>query len=171
MFIASLARVDFARDFDGERIDQHKQHAVPLVRVIPPLMHRAALDTHVPPLQRDAFARVHHHLHLAFDDDPVVQALGAVHRGVRARRAVHHAQHRAIGEGKRQDRLLLGQDVVVLDVDGERARRPHRVVPGHVVVDLRPRALVHSMDDPLAVRVVAGDDPLRLAVCIGVCHF
>jgi hypothetical protein len=125
----------------------------------------AALDDHVAGADGNAIAAIELEIDLALQADPVVEALGAVHRRPRAGCEHPDAQHRSASraEDRRQASLALaGQRLL-----GERYRHlmgsPHlkerRVgasgVLGEAGAD-QPRVL---HDHRTTVGVVAGDDP------------
>ena len=170
MLIPRLARKHLLPTLYRQGINQHKQHAIPLRAIIPPLMQRPPLNTNIALFHRHSLPRVHDQLHLALDHHAIVQTLRAMHRRRRARPPVHHAQHRAVGqrEGHRRDRLLGGG--IARDVDGESAARPHYVVAAGVAGDLGPVALVGYLDDALTSGVVSGDVAPWLAFGAWVGH-
>jgi hypothetical protein len=170
MFITRLATVNLARNLERQGIDQNKQHPIPRLPAIPPLMHCAALDTHIALLQRDRLAGVQEHVHLALNHNAVIQALRAVHGRRGSGRPVDHPQHGSVREGEREDGVFCFQGGGVLEVDGEGGGCPQDVVAHDVVVDFLPVAFVDELHDAFPLGVVARDEAFWFSVRVCVCH-
>lgn len=156
----------------NQRLDllEHKHHPRPLVTGIDPLVNRPALDRDVSALHVAVLARVQQQLHLAIEDDGVVDAHGPVHDRL-ARREVDEPEDAASLDG---EPWSLGQvwrvdaDVlVVLEIDGILVGdiAQEEVVDPELGSDERIREA--GFEYRHASLVVAGDESIRDAKLVG----
>eukprot|EP01136_Pigoraptor_vietnamica_P039176 Opistho-1_new@109511 len=118
-------RVDICQrlaiDRDRLRIEQHESDARRFIRArVAPAMDRAALNDDAARFDHRRGLVVEDQLDRARNDDPVVEAAGAVHRRGRARQHIDDANHRAARQGDVGIAVASVGGIVIVD------RRPVR---------------------------------------------
>ncbi|KAI3476549.1 hypothetical protein L1887_61881 [Cichorium endivia] len=120
--IAELLSID--DDLLGR--EQNESDPGPLVGVVSPQMVGAPLDTRIALSQSPLLARIQLELHLAKDDDPVIQRLGAVHWAAASGRDVDKPHHRAVVVVRpARENRLFGSIPRLRVVNRPRIRTPH----------------------------------------------